>query len=291
MHTKLVTIRHSTAHHILIEFKYTESLDEQAIAKTHSYDTFYRIYQELKENEVETFILSSKTPRDKLLNRYGYRLTDWPGVYKSDNVMLRNIKVLVLNELQNEPHNAFVKCFASRQNQVEEALKLIKGLDTGFLSDSLWDFLAGLQRYILKKGEPIMRKSVTVEDILVSGKNHLQAYLAKLPLEERLRGIKPEEILSRYKPEEVLSQYKPEEVLSQYKPYLAQNQQQAEYRVLVGRTLQIRFKPTTEQLQAIQEQLQKFKGETLKALDELALTSATFAEFEEQLAKIQPFPD
>ncbi len=315
-------IRNSTATHILIEFKYTESLDEEAISKTHGYDTFYRIYQELKRNEVQTFILSSKTPSPKLLSRYGYHLTEWPGVYQSNNVMLQNILILVLNDLRNEPHNAFVKCFASRQKPVRESLEMIEQLGIGFLPSNLWSFLVWLQQYLLKKGETIMSKGITVDDGLIVGKNYIRSYMNNLPAdealelvkkymasmsvdevlsqyrpeevlsqyrpEERLKGLKPEEVLSRYKPEEVLSRYKPEEVLSRYKPYLAENQQQAECRALVRRlcrTLQVRFNLPADNLQAIQEQLQKFNGEILESLNDVALTSTTFAEFEAQLAK------
>ncbi len=87
-------IRHSLANHILVEFKYTESLTGQVIAKTLSYDTLYRETQQLPIDEVQSFILCSKTPRLQLLETYGYQQTIWPGVYQSNNVLLTHLTQL-----------------------------------------------------------------------------------------------------------------------------------------------------------------------------------------------------
>ncbi len=230
-------IRNSQASDILVEFKYTESLTGQMIAKVLSYDTLYREIQELPTERVESFILCSKTPRPKLLKDYGYRPTEWAGVYQSGNILLEHVKILVLNDLSNDPHNAFVKCFASRIEVVQLAFKV---LDLGNWSRKLWGFLLGLQNSLIKKGVIMTRikkiKEITPEDVMDLGERIFEAMLASMPTkevlsrykaeevlaqykpEERLLGLKSEEVLSRYKFEEVLSRYKPEEVLSRYNP-------------------------------------------------------------------------
>ncbi len=223
-------IRHSQASDILVEFKYSESLTAQTIAKVLSYDTLYRDTQEVPSHQVESFILCSKTPRSALLKDYGYRPTPWPGVYQSDNILLKNVKLLLLNDLSNEPHNAFVKCFASRSEVVQMAFKV---LDLGHWTNKLWGFLLGLKDFLAKKGVIMTKiKEITPEYIMEIGEKMFEGMLASMPAEEVLARYKPadkmfeailarmpaKEVLSHYKPEEVLSQYKPEEVLSRYKP-------------------------------------------------------------------------
>ncbi len=48
-------IRDSKAEHILIEFKYTESINEKAFRQTLGYDTFYRRAQKLSEKTFKHF--------------------------------------------------------------------------------------------------------------------------------------------------------------------------------------------------------------------------------------------
>ena len=43
-------------------------------------------------------------------------------------------------------------------------------------------------------------------------------FLARLPLDVRLAGLKPEDVLPRFKPEDRLSGLKPEDVLPRFKP-------------------------------------------------------------------------
>ncbi len=248
-------IRDSSASHILAELKYTEVVTGDVLEKVHGYDIFYRTTHELKKSEVATFILSSHTTNKKLLAEYGYEEV-MPGVYRSPYPMVNRVVVLMLNDLRDVPHNAFVKCFASQATEKRKAFRMV--LEMGFsslsrLSSSLWMFLAGLRRAMLGKGDEEMRV-ITPEDVMAIGKQMQEMLLASMSVEERLRGLdseerlrgldseerlrgldseerlrgldfeevlsryKPEEVLSRYKPEEVLSRYKPEEVLSRYKP-------------------------------------------------------------------------
>ncbi len=53
-------IRDSTARQILLEFKYTESINEEAFRQTLGYDTFYKRANELSEADVQTEYLNRK---------------------------------------------------------------------------------------------------------------------------------------------------------------------------------------------------------------------------------------
>ncbi len=57
-------IRESTATHILLEFKYTESLNEQSLRQASGYDYFYRSSHDLSEHEIQTVITM---PRSSVL--------------------------------------------------------------------------------------------------------------------------------------------------------------------------------------------------------------------------------
>jgi hypothetical protein len=62
------------------------------------------------------------------------------------------------------------------------------------------------------------REALTPEKVMEIGANWLKAQVAQLPVEERLKGLKPEEVFSLYAPRERLKGLKPEEVFSQYAP-------------------------------------------------------------------------
>ncbi len=318
-------VRDSRAHHILLELKYTESLNKRRIEKAHAYDILYRETAGLSDKEVATFILSSKTPRQSLLDEFGYKPTKWPGVYRSTQPMVERVGLLVLNELRDEPHNAFVKCFASHVTEKQKAFRALMGMGRAILPTSLWMFLVGLRRTMLGKGDEEMRV-ITPDDVMAIGKQMRDVLLASTPLEERLKGFdseevlevllrykpeevlsrykpeevlsrykpeevlslyKPEEVLSRYKPEEVLSRYKPEEVLSRYKPYLEERDHQATLK-RVEQTLKLRFKVAEDRLKQFDERLQKLNSATMEQLYEVAIMADSLADFETKLSMLEP---
>ncbi len=118
-------LRDSRAPHLLLEFKYTESLNEDALVQLLGYELFYRHRQKLKKKKIAAFLLCSKTPRRKTLRKFGYRETKYCGVYKSDHAVISRADLLVLNELSDEPHNAPLKCFASRRSEIQKAYRVV----------------------------------------------------------------------------------------------------------------------------------------------------------------------
>ncbi len=197
-------IRQSKAKHILIEFKYTESVGESAFRQIMGYETFYMSSRKLANREVRSFIMSAKIPGDKTLNEFGYRQTEIKGVYRSDNALLKNIAILSLNELSNAPHNAYVKCFASRKARKKAAFDVLRrqGMEA-FHAQFQW-FMEGLWHYwFTVKGDNMKPEELTPEKVTEIGKIWAETILASLPIDE---------VLSRYKPEEILSLLKPEEI-------------------------------------------------------------------------------
>jgi hypothetical protein len=204
-------LRDSQASDILLEFKYTESVNKAALCQALGYDTFYRRSQQLTETEVQTFILSARTPQPETLQEFEYKPAEKSGVYHSDNIMLKTLLLLALNELRDEPHNAFVKTFASRYLARKAALETLKtmGLQTfpptvRAVMNFLW------RQWTMIKEE--MELEITPEQFIELGKQWQEMMLMQMPLEERLAGLGPEEVLTYFKPEERLAGLPVEEI-------------------------------------------------------------------------------
>ncbi len=137
-------IRDTTANHILIEFKYTESVNRDALSQALAYDTFYKRTQKLDPGRIQTFLLSSRTPRKIFLETFGYAEKEKQGVYYSNHSMLDVMPIISLNELPDQPYNRFIKCFASRKKEKQQALKKILKPGGTFLNLPLRWLITGL---------------------------------------------------------------------------------------------------------------------------------------------------
>jgi hypothetical protein len=62
------------------------------------------------------------------------------------------------------------------------------------------------------------KQAPSPEEVMEMGRNWLKSQVARLPLEERLKGLKPEEVFSLYAPRERLKGLKPEERVKGLKP-------------------------------------------------------------------------
>jgi hypothetical protein len=177
------------------------------------YDWFYRQSQRLPRAQVQTFILISKTPKAKTLRKFGYKPAEQPGVYRSDNAMLEAFPLLVLNELRDEPHNVFVKSFASRYLARKAALETLRGVGLQAFSPTVQTVLSLIWRqWTMNTGE--MELEITPEQIIELSKQWQQIMLASLSPEEVLPYFKPEERLAGLEPEERLAGLEPEERLA-----------------------------------------------------------------------------
>ncbi len=213
-------IRDSEASDILIEFKYTQSFNEQAVAQAAGYDFFYKQAKQLPPQQVQTVLLSAREPRSDTLTYLGYQLTDYPGVYRSQTPVIRNVLLLSLNELSNEPHNLWIKSFASQIKVKKQVFNLMDQLGLVSISQELTWFIDGLMTlwFETMRGEKDMTMKLTPEQVIDLGKEVGNIWLARLTLRERLAGLKPEEVLPHFKPVDRLAGLKPEEVLPHFKP-------------------------------------------------------------------------
>jgi hypothetical protein len=210
-------IRDSQANVIVLEFKYTESLDADALRQTLCYDYFYRQTQHQENQEIQTVLLLAKQPQSETWAKFGYEATAQAGVYGCSHWLLNTIPILSLNELPNEPHNAWVKCFATHRAEKRQAFQLLQQLDWQVFTAELEWFVAGLWQYWFNPttGDDMSQEQLklTPEQVTEMGKFWWPIYQSKLSVEERLAGLSTEDRLIGLKPEDVLSRFKPEERL------------------------------------------------------------------------------
>ncbi len=211
-------IRDTRAGRILIEFKYSESVNEDALCQSVGYDYFYRTTQELKEEDVQTVLLSSRTPQKATLNALGYRTTEHSGVFRSEMWVIRKILLLSLNDLDDSPHNAAFKCFASRRQERLAAFGRLYDDLRNSLSDRFWWVLNGLWNVWFFQGGDIMSEALNPLTVAEVGRKLEKRLLESLSVEQRLAGLKPEDILRNVKPEDILRNVKPEDILRNVKP-------------------------------------------------------------------------
>jgi hypothetical protein len=213
-------IRNTNASHILIEFKYTESFNKDALQQSLIYDYLFKQAKKLADEEVQTVILSAKTPQTDTLEKLDYFETQYAGVYRSKALISEQILLLSLNDLSNDPHNAWIKCFSSKKKAKEQALKRLKSLGLIFLNDEITYFIGGLKEImsIFSKGGTTMKMNFTPEQVTEFGKALGDVWLAKLTPQERIAGLKPSERIAGLKPSERLAGLKPAERLAGLKP-------------------------------------------------------------------------
>jgi hypothetical protein len=205
-------VRDSPAGHILIEFKYTESVNLSAFRQTVGYDFFYKQSQNMSEHQVQTFLISAKNTHKATLDRFDYSPTDKDGVYRSGNPLLQSIPLLMLNDLSDQPYNAYFKCFASRKSEKKAAFRLLKHQNIDMFSMKLYWFIQGLWNQWFPKGGYSMEQELTPERVMEIGKMWGDTYLSLLSPEERLAGLKLEERLAGLKLEERLAGFSIKEI-------------------------------------------------------------------------------
>jgi hypothetical protein len=223
-------VRDRKARHHLLECKFSESVNETALQQALSYDYFYRQTHQLKAGELQTYVVSARTPRTALMDRFGYHMVEQPGVYVTGQPMLDRVVLLALNQLRDVPHNEFLRLFASRQVVRRQTIEVVARQPMANWPESFWALLFGLQR-IYQLEETAMNREMTVEDVMEIGAelrrraivsaslDELSDELRKQAIanatpEERLAGLAAEERLAGLAAEERLAGLAAEERLA-----------------------------------------------------------------------------
>jgi len=213
-------INESKASHIILELKYSESLNDDSYCQTCGYYKFYKDSNKLKKNDLDIFIISSKTPSKKFLDAFAYTQSTHPGVYKSQLPIVRIVTLISLNDLSKNSNNIMFKLFASKkreQNVVTKKIKEMikaKTLPTG-LDEYFYNFINILFRKGKKEMDWLKLSPKEKQEMMTSIENMV---LERVSTERRLEGLRPDEIMKRYQPEDRLKGLQPEDRLKGLQP-------------------------------------------------------------------------
>jgi hypothetical protein len=150
-----------------------------------------------------------------------YRVGSAPGVYATDYPLAAPIRVILLNELAPLPHNAPLKCFASRREEQRKSFEVLRGSRLLKGSLRLERLVYGLWRLMMKTVPEI--DELTPEYVMQVGAEWIDALLDAVPpeelrkhltVEERLAGLEPKERLAGLAPKERLAGLDPKERLA-----------------------------------------------------------------------------
>ena len=207
-------IRHTQAKHVLIELKFTESINVDAVCQIAGYYKFYKIQHDLtKKRELKCFLVSSKTPRKSTLQRFQYHQSSYPGVYVSRLPLFDLFPIISLNDLSNAPHNILFKLFASKKKASIEATKKVQSDLYDHLPDPLRAFLTDfINRCVITGRDDMDYLNMTPRERM----QLRQEWLSKLSLSEILANYSISEVLANYSISEVLANYSISEVLANY---------------------------------------------------------------------------
>lgn len=179
-------LRDTNAEALLIEFKYTESLTEDTFEKLFVYNYLYRNSEGLSRNQLQSFLVSAKTPGTTILAHHGFEPTAQKGVYISKVPFIGVMRVILLNELADEPHNAVLKCFASRRHEKSKAFETMnRHVLPSQTSTALAWATIGLSRIMMEKAldNPAVA-GWTPDDIMKLGKEWIDSKVVEFSRQE-----------------------------------------------------------------------------------------------------------
>jgi len=184
-------IRDTHARYVIIEFKYTESLNKKALQQALSYDYLFHVHKNIKKVDMQTFLVSSKTPNEDFMSQMGFRqVSGRKGVYQSDNEACNSINILVLNELPNTYNNVFFKCFASHKIERFKAFELLQKKDLADVTSVVKRLMLGLwQVWYNFQGGKKMEFQMTPEQFQKTVDMWGEVYLQSLSPQELLKYV------------------------------------------------------------------------------------------------------
>ncbi|MCP4347247.1 MAG: hypothetical protein GY795_17180 [Desulfobacterales bacterium] len=192
-------IRDCEAGHIVIEFKYTESVNEDVFCTALGYRIFYKRNHGLKNHQLQAFLVSSKTPAESTLREFGYFSETQAGIRQSSHSPMKLVSLISLNDLPDEPHNAFVKLFATKSGQRLSAMRRFRKAGTE-LPEYMRSYIGKFLEIL--KGDTGMGN---IEFELTSEERKEMALFVKteLTMDEILENFTTEQILDRFTPEQI----------------------------------------------------------------------------------------
>jgi hypothetical protein len=207
-------IRQTRAKHVLIELKFTESINADAICQIAGYYKFYKIQHQLKrKSDLKCFLVSSKTPWKSTLQKFKYHETRYSGVYRSNSPVFELFPIISLNDLSDAPYNILFKLFASKKKATIDATNKVKSELYDQFPEPLKAFLTDyITRCLTAGGNDMDYLNMSQQE-----KTQLrQEWLSQFTTSELLSNRSSSEVLANYSTPEVLANYSTPEILANY---------------------------------------------------------------------------
>jgi len=119
-------------------------------------------------------------------------------------------------QLSNEPHNAYIKCFASRKSEKKSAFKVLIHKNLYSFNEKCRQTIEGLLHYWFGMKGEAMKIELTPEKVTEMGKEWKELVLAGLTPEDVLSRFSADDVLSRFSADDVLSRFSADDVLSRF---------------------------------------------------------------------------
>jgi len=157
------------------------------------------------------------------METFGYSQTEFPGVYKSQYILVRMITLISLNDLSRTPNNIMFKLFASKKREQHAvSAKIRKMIKDKQLPKALTEYFYNFIKILFKKGKEMEWLNLSpkekhkwmrsIEDMVLE-KMSIERRLKGLRAEDRLKGLRAEERLKGLRAEERLKGLRAEERL------------------------------------------------------------------------------
>lgn len=200
-------IRDSTATHILIELKYTESLTYHAIEALIGYEVFYRRNNKLPRRAVQSVIMLAKQPRESTRTRVGLTVRMAPGVYRGTHWTLVSKRMIVVSELSVAIHNVFVRLFSTQKAIQIAAFEQFQRELMHKVPTEVTTFVFTVNELLHKGGKSM--ETLALEEVLMREKTIAHKIVANMPedeLDKAIRGTAYHQHLAEQNRQEGLEQ-------------------------------------------------------------------------------------
>ncbi|MBF0231568.1 MAG: hypothetical protein HQK65_00825 [Desulfamplus sp.] len=137
----------------------------------------------------------------------------------SRSKIAETLQLISINDLSDELHNQYIKCFASKNEERRKAFFMLQNSTNIILKPELCQIFFGLNRVFVQKNKGVMimeSQGYTTADIMEIGKEVYQSIIDNQTIDDFFRAIDKKELIGSLDPEERLKKLTAEEILRRF---------------------------------------------------------------------------
>ena len=172
-------LRDTSCKHLLLQLSTENPIlddleDDVRVALGAAY--FYTESYNTTIEDTHAYVLCTQTPTASTLSKLQYEPCATSGVYKSDRRLAQYATIVLLNEIDATPQNAFLKTFASLQAEKTRAFAAVRRAHFSLFTHNLYWLMAGLWAHWLEEKHD-MNTPPALPEILQKGKLWQDSFL------------------------------------------------------------------------------------------------------------------